>query len=97
MIADRNVPASALLAMGELAGGIGHAQRRARDEFAGRFGEFASPASDRRFQELTSIAGTPSGRAGTPGGRAGASGGRTRRPGRSAGTSGNGRAGDAGA
>jgi hypothetical protein len=90
MMAGRDVPATALLAMGELAGGIGRAQRRARDEFAERFGEFASPASDRRFQELTSIAGTP-------GGRAGASGGRTRRPGRSAGTSGNGRAGDAGA
>jgi CHAD domain-containing protein len=90
MMAGRDVPATALLAMGELAGGIGRAQRRARDEFAERFGEFASPASDRRFQELTSIAGTP-------GGRAGASGGRTGRPGRSAGASGNGRAGDAGA
>ncbi len=62
MIADRAlsptpVPATALLAMGELAGGIGHAQRRARDEFAGRFGEFASPASDRRFQDLIASAG----------------------------------------
>ena len=62
MIADRAlspapVPATAFLAMGELAGGIGHAQRRARDEFAGRFGEFASPASDRRFQDLIASAG----------------------------------------
>ena len=62
MLADRAlsptpVPATALLAMGELAGGIGHAQRRARDEFAGRFGEFASPASDRRFQDLLASAG----------------------------------------
>ncbi len=57
MIADRDVPATALLAMGELAGGIGRAQQRARDEFAERFGEFASPGSDRRFQELTESAG----------------------------------------
>ena len=45
------MPATALLAMGELAGGIGHAQRRARAQFADRFGEFASPASERRFQD----------------------------------------------
>ena len=50
------VPATALLAMGELAGGIGRAQRRARTEFAGRFGEFASPASDRRFADLIASA-----------------------------------------
>jgi CHAD domain-containing protein len=82
MMGDRDVPATALLAMGELAGGIGRAQRRARDEFAERFGEFASPASDRRFQELTSSAGTSGGRTGTTGG--------------SARRSANGRAGDAG-
>ena len=46
------VPATALLAMGELAGEIGRAQQRARGEFAERFGEFASPASESRFQEL---------------------------------------------
>ena len=57
MMADRDTPATALLAMGELAGGIGRAQRQARDEFAERFGEFASPASDRRFQDLTESAG----------------------------------------
>ena len=57
MMADREMPATALLAMGELAGGIGRAQRRARDEFAERFGEFASPASDQRFQDLTESAG----------------------------------------
>jgi CHAD domain-containing protein len=50
------VPATALLAMGELAGGIGRAQRRARTEFAARFGEFASPASDRRFADLIASA-----------------------------------------
>jgi CHAD domain-containing protein len=57
MMADREMPATALLAMGELAGEIGRAQRRARDEFAERFGEFASPASDQRFQDLTESAG----------------------------------------
>jgi CHAD domain-containing protein len=57
MMAGREVPATALLAMGELAGGIGRAQRRARDEFAERFGEFASPASDHRFRDLTESAG----------------------------------------
>ncbi len=48
----RPPPATALLAMGELAGEIGRAQQRARGEFAERFGEFASPASERRFQDL---------------------------------------------
>jgi hypothetical protein len=43
--------------MGELAGGIGHAQRRARTQFADQFGEFASPASERRFQDLIASAG----------------------------------------
>jgi CHAD domain-containing protein len=62
MIADRAlsptpVPATAFLAMGELAGWLGHAQQRARDEFAGRFGEFASPASERRFADLVASAG----------------------------------------
>jgi CHAD domain-containing protein len=62
MIADRAlsptpVPATAFLAMGELAGSLGHAQRQARDEFAGRFGEFASPASERRFADLIASAG----------------------------------------
>ena len=55
MMADRPAtrPATALLAMGELAGEIGHAQQEARAEFAERFGEFASPASERRFLDLT--------------------------------------------
>ena len=68
MMADRTlpanpVPATAVLAMGELAGEIGRAQQRARGEFAERFGEFASPASERRFQDLIGNAG-PSGGAG---------------------------------
>ena len=61
MMADRTlsanpVPATALLAMGELAGEIGRAQLQARTEFAERFGEFASPASEGRFQDLTESA-----------------------------------------
>jgi CHAD domain-containing protein len=65
MMTDREMPATALLAIGELAGGIGRAQRRARAEFAERFGEFASPASDRRFRDLTESAGQTG--AGRPG------------------------------
>lgn len=53
MVADRDTPATALLAMGELAGQLGLRQQQARDEFAGRFHEFASPASERRFRVLT--------------------------------------------
>jgi CHAD domain-containing protein len=53
MMADRDTPATALLAMGELAGQLGLRQRQARDEFAGRFRDFASPASEHRFQVLT--------------------------------------------
>ncbi|HEY9244434.1 MAG TPA: CHAD domain-containing protein, partial [Streptosporangiaceae bacterium] len=56
MMADRDTPVTALLAMGELAGQLGLRQHRARDEFAGRFHEFASPASERRFRALTSRA-----------------------------------------
>jgi hypothetical protein len=53
MMTERNMPATALLAMGELAGQVGLGQHGARDEFAGRFREFASPASDQRFRSLT--------------------------------------------
>ena len=72
MMADRTlsahpVPATALLAMGELAGWIGRAQGRARAEFAERFAEFASPASDRRFQDLTEGAAQTGGAAQTEG------------------------------
>ncbi|HEX9353224.1 MAG TPA: hypothetical protein VF933_05345, partial [Streptosporangiaceae bacterium] len=55
------VPATALLAMGELAGEIGRAQQQARGEFAERFGEFASPASERRFRDLIGSAGPAGG------------------------------------
>ena len=53
MMADRDTPATALLAMGELAGQLGLRQQAARDEFAGRFHDFASRASERRFRVLT--------------------------------------------
>jgi CHAD domain-containing protein len=54
MMTERDMPATALLAMGELAGHVGLSQQGARDEFAGRFREFASPASGQRFRSLTS-------------------------------------------
>jgi CHAD domain-containing protein len=53
MRADRKVPATALLAMGELAGQIAQREHQARSEFAGRFADFASPANQQRFQALT--------------------------------------------
>jgi CHAD domain-containing protein len=54
MMNERDVPATALLAMGELASKIARRERRARREFAGRFADFASPASLHRFRALTS-------------------------------------------
>ncbi len=54
MMAARDLPATALLAMGELAGQVARAQRRARGEFADRFAVFASPPSQDRFRALTS-------------------------------------------
>lgn len=57
MMAQRKVPVTALLGMGELAGQIARRERRARNEFAGRFADFASAASQQRFQALTAGAG----------------------------------------
>ena len=53
MMAARDLPATALLAMGELAGQVAVAQHRARDEFASRFAVFASAPSQDRFRTLT--------------------------------------------
>jgi CHAD domain-containing protein len=53
MMTERDVPATALLAMGELASKIARRERRARREFADRFADFASPASQHRFRALT--------------------------------------------
>jgi CHAD domain-containing protein len=57
MMADPDVPATALLAMGELAGRIAGREQTAREEFAGRFGDFAAPAGRQRFAALTADAG----------------------------------------
>jgi CHAD domain-containing protein len=56
MMAQRQVPVTALLAMGELAGRIARRERRARREFAGQFADFANAASQHRFGALTSDA-----------------------------------------
>jgi CHAD domain-containing protein len=53
MLAGGDLPATALLAMGELSGQVARAQQRARGEFASRFAVFAGPASQRRFAALT--------------------------------------------
>jgi CHAD domain-containing protein len=52
MSAQRAAP-TALLAMGELAAGLVIRQREARAEFAARFRDFASPASQARLAALT--------------------------------------------
>jgi CHAD domain-containing protein len=52
MLADRSAPAETLLAMGEIAAGLGVRQRAARQEFAGRFAEFASPRGQARIESL---------------------------------------------
>ena len=57
MMTERDVPATALLAMGELASKIARRERRARREFADRFADFAAAASQHRFRALTSGAG----------------------------------------
>jgi CHAD domain-containing protein len=57
MMTEPDVPATALLAMGELASKIARRERRARREFAAQFADFASPASQHRFRALTSGAG----------------------------------------
>ena len=53
MMASRDLPGTALLAMGELAGQVAVAQHRARGQFASRFAVFASPPSQDRFRALT--------------------------------------------
>jgi CHAD domain-containing protein len=55
MVRDRTAPAATLLAMGEIAAGLARRQRQARGEFAGRFAEFAGPASQARIQALTPV------------------------------------------
>ena len=57
MMQEQQVPVTALLAMGELAGQIARRERRARGEFGGRFADFASAANQQRFRALTTDAG----------------------------------------
>jgi hypothetical protein len=52
MAATGQAPVTALLAMGDLAAQVARTERRARSEFAGRFAEFGSKASQRRFAHL---------------------------------------------
>ena len=56
MMAENAAPAATLLAMGEIAAGLITRQRQARSEFAGRFRDFASPASQGRIRTLIGIA-----------------------------------------
>jgi hypothetical protein len=55
MMAERTAPAATLLAMGEIAAGLIVRQRQARGEFADRFRDFASPASQGRIHTLIGI------------------------------------------
>jgi CHAD domain-containing protein len=52
MLASHDVPATALLAMGDLSAQVGRRERRARGEFANRFAAFASQPGQARFHEL---------------------------------------------
>jgi CHAD domain-containing protein len=56
MMAERSAPATTLLAMGEIAAGLAVRQRKARSEFAGRFRDFAGPASQGRMHALLGMA-----------------------------------------
>ena len=50
------VPATALLAMGDLASHVGQRERQARSEFSSRFAAFASHQAQARFEVLTASA-----------------------------------------
>jgi CHAD domain-containing protein len=52
MLASHKVPATALLAMGDLSAQVGRRERRARSEFASRFAAFASQPAQARFRAL---------------------------------------------
>ena len=56
LLAGGGVPATALLAMGDLASHVGQRERRARSEFSSRFAEFASHHAQARFEVLTASA-----------------------------------------
>src|SRR5262252_2310522 len=52
MMASHDVPATALLAMGDLSAQVGRRERKARSEFAARFADFASRPAQARFRAL---------------------------------------------
>ncbi|MBO0833923.1 MAG: CHAD domain-containing protein [Actinobacteria bacterium] len=52
MMRERSAPAETLLAMGEIAAGLAVRQASARAQFAGRFADFAGPASRGRLAAL---------------------------------------------
>ena len=52
MLAAGDVPATGLLAMGDLSSHIGLRERQARGEFASRFAAFASRPAQERFRAL---------------------------------------------
>jgi CHAD domain-containing protein len=56
LLADGGVPATALLAMGDLASHVGQRERHARSEFSSRFAAFASSQAQARFEVLTASA-----------------------------------------
>jgi CHAD domain-containing protein len=56
MMADRSAPVETVLAMGEIAATLAVRQRVARNEFAGRFADFASPRGRARIAALTRTA-----------------------------------------
>ncbi len=58
MLAAGDIPATALLAMGDLASHIGQRERQARGEFASRFATFASHPAQQRFRALVASAGS---------------------------------------
>jgi CHAD domain-containing protein len=56
MLDGGHVPAPTLLAMGEIVAGLAGQQSRARAQFAGRFADFAGPASRNRLAALARTA-----------------------------------------
>ena len=56
LMAGRAAPAATLLAMGEIAAGLMLRQQQARNEFGGRFRDFASPLGQSRIRALTAPA-----------------------------------------
>jgi CHAD domain-containing protein len=56
MMAQRQVPATTLLAMGEISAGLARRQRQARTQFDALFRDFAAAEGQARFRPLTRLA-----------------------------------------